>query len=82
MEVAMNGVMNGVNVVKEEVKQEQDDDTLQRSPLLIASVIALSLGEAKKAAAALEQTGREIQRELMEEEEEEPQEVATNGEDG
>jgi len=82
MEVMTNG-MDGSSGV-EEVKQEDDDSTLQRSPLLIASVIAPTLGEAKKAAGVLEQTGKDIQREIQKEllEEEGSQELTSNEEDG
>lgn len=82
-EISTNGVVNGVDEPIKEIKQEEEDSILQRSPLLIASVFAPTLGEAKKTAAVLEQTAREIQRELLiVEEEEEAAEEATVVEEG
>lgn len=78
LEIMTNGMDASSGV--DEVKQEEDESLLQRSPLLIASVIAPTLGEAKKAAGPLEKIGRDIQRELLEDEG--SPEPASNEEDG
>lgn len=80
-DILVNGVLNGASGV-EGIKEEEDESTLQRSPLLVASVIAPTLGEARKAAGGLEKTGREIQKELALEQEEGSQEVVSGGEGG
>lgn len=82
-EVVANGALNGDSEPVKEVKQEEENSASQRSPLLVASVFAPTLGEAKKAAAVLEQTAREIQRELLlVEEEEDGAEEATVVDEG
>lgn len=58
---------------------QDEENGLQQSPLLIASVLAPSLGEAKRAAGALERTGREVQRALIMEQQEGDSSQATIG---
>lgn len=68
---------------EEEDDEEESEGSSQQSPLLIASVIASSLGEARKAIGGLERTGREIQKALiLERAQEESQDVLEGGSDG
>ncbi|KAE8452913.1 hypothetical protein EG329_013185 [Mollisiaceae sp. DMI_Dod_QoI] len=67
-EVLMNGVLDNVDDGVEDAR----NDSIRQPPLLIASVVAPSAavsGEARRAAARLERTGRDFQREWIREQE-------------
>lgn len=67
-----------IGEVEREADQDEDDSEAgaQRSPLLIASVVASSLTDARKAIVGLERTGRDIQRALiLEQQHEDPKGV-------
>jgi len=81
-EALVNGIAHENNVPTED--DENDESTIRPAPLLIASVVAPSAadaGEARRAAARLERTGREFQREWIREQEE-SHEIIPDGEDG
>jgi hypothetical protein len=80
----INGVVHGGSGPEEDGAEVEAESTMQQPPMLIASVIApraADVGDARRAAARLERTGREIQREWTREHEG-SQEVVSNGEDG
>jgi len=89
-ESLVNGVANGVDNGNSEssgrelAERAEEGGTLQLPPLLIATVVAAGpeeATEARRAAARLERTGREFQREWIREQEEE-HETAGPAEDG
>jgi hypothetical protein len=69
----VNGVTNDGLDSLEETEDEETATRIQQPPLLIASVVAPSAAdtsEARRAAARLERTGRDFQREWIREQEE------------
>ncbi|CZR53122.1 uncharacterized protein PAC_03000 [Phialocephala subalpina] len=76
-EVLVNGVLEGDD-------EDEENNSMHQPPMLIASVIAPSAadsGEARRAAARLERTGRTFQREWAREQEESRQPHALPDED-
>jgi hypothetical protein len=82
----VNGVTNDFHHSPEETEDEEIQTKIQQPPLLISSVVAPSAAdtsEARKAAARLEKTGRDFQREWIREQEEAQGEVTlARSEDG
>ena len=83
------GSADGAPVSEQSVGDEAEDGEYesesgsQQSPLLIASVIAVNVGEGKKAVGGLERAGREIQRALiLERQQEESQDIEGRNSDG
>jgi hypothetical protein len=79
-------LVNGVprEEATEDAENEETEGSLQLPLMFIASVVAPSAAEAaeaRKAAAKLERTGKEIQKEWVREQEE-SHKVVENGEDG
>ena len=77
--VLVNGVTNDGQDSPEGTEDEETETRVQQPPLLISSVVAPSAAdtsEARRAAARLERTGRDFQREWIREQEEAHGEVA------
>jgi hypothetical protein len=77
-------LVNGIPEVGAAEDAETGESTVQPPPLLIVSVVAptaADAGDARRAAARLERTGRDFQREWIREQEE-SHAVVADGEDG
>jgi hypothetical protein len=82
--VLVNGVINGDEVPSHDNDESRGENAVQPPPLLIATVLApnaADAGEARRAAASLERTGREFQREWAREQEAAQQPITAMGSD-
>ena len=78
-------LVNGTEYEIDGATEVEEESSVQQPPLLIATVVAPSAaeaGEARRAAARLERTGREFQREWVREQEEQQRESVGDGDEG